>query len=136
MAGAIVTSILQAAEIDRLYLQVRTLKLHNDGLAEENTHLSIQLQQPRSVAIIHSIQVDCTADGNNWSVALAATGHVKQELSFLVGKELDLLTRHPDLPARILDGQTFLADNKRYRMKVILIVVSENIYIQVQAKSA
>ncbi len=132
LSGAIVTSILQATQLDRLYLQVRTLKLHNDDLAEENAHLSIQLQQPRKIAIVHGIQVDCTTPENNWAVALAASSHVKQELTFLVGKELDLLIRHPDLPARILDGQTFSTENKRYRLKVTLIVIGETLYIQVK----
>lgn len=136
LAGAVFTAISQAKELDRLYLQVRALKLHSDDLALENAHLSIQLQHPDKIALISGITVDCLVPENDWAISLAASNHVKQGLSFLVGKELDLLIRHPELPSRIVDGQTFFAENKQYRLKVTLIVIGENLYIRVQANAA
>ncbi len=130
--GGVVTSTWQAREMEHLYLQVRKLKLHNDDLVEENTHLSMEMQQPKNTALLRGIQVDCTTPGNDWAVILSAADRAKEELSFLVGKELEVLIRNPDLPARVLDGQTFSVENKRYRLKVVLIVISETLYVRLQ----
>jgi sugar diacid utilization regulator len=131
--GAVTTSTWQAKEMESLYLQVRKLTLHNDDLAEENTRLSMEMQQPQKTVLIKGVQVDCISSGNDWAVYLAAANRVKEELSFLVGKDLDVLIRNPDLPARVLNGQTFSVDSKRYRLKVALVVISETLFVQVQA---
>jgi sugar diacid utilization regulator len=133
--GAVITSTWQAKDMENLFLQVRKLTLHNDELAEENARLSMETSQPQKVALIKSVQVDCINRGNDWAVTLAATDSVKEELSFLVGKDLDVLIHNPDLPARILNGQSFSVDNKRYHIKVALVVISETVYVQIQASS-
>ena len=132
LLGATSLSVLHARELDNLYHEVSSLKLHNDELELENVHLSTQLQHPEGGTIVKDIEVDCSTPDNNRTISLAASTHIKQELSFLIGKEMDILLRQPDLPARILDGQTFHAEGKKFTLHVTLIVVfSESLYIQV-----
>lgn len=127
--------IYQGQEFDNLYKEVSRLKLVTSDLQQENAQLSIQLHQPH-LTTVQNIDVECTVPTGDHSLSLACSRYVKEQMSFLIGRDVSILINHPDIPSRILDGQICTVDKHKLRLHVQLLVLGTSVYIKIKATSA
>ncbi|MCY0887555.1 MAG: hypothetical protein OWQ59_03765 [Alicyclobacillaceae bacterium] len=132
LSGAIAMFTIQGQELNRLYLVSAKSNIIIEDLKAENARLYVQLHNP-SQTLIETIRVECTVAGGNERVAEAGSKYAKEQLAFLIGRELDVLLRHPEIPEQILNGQLFTADGRNYRLRVQLVVLGETLYVRIRA---
>ncbi|MFX4301810.1 hypothetical protein ACOJUR_05950 [Alicyclobacillus tolerans] len=132
LMGALTLFVMQSREINDLYLKAAKSNIIISELKEENARMYVQLHNP-SQTLIQSIRVECSVPGNNEAVAMIGSRYAKEQLTFLIGRELDILMRSPTIPERILNGQTFMALGRKYQIRVTMVVLGEVIYVQLRA---
>ncbi|MFB5190386.1 hypothetical protein [Alicyclobacillus fastidiosus] len=106
----------------------------NEALERENTLLSEQVENPDAEATLSTIHVDCNVP-NDVTVQTAVKARVQKSLAFLQGKSLQILLDHPDLPNRILDPQSIMVANRKFRLRVTLVIITnDELYLRVNGQ--
>lgn len=119
----------QGREVDRLYVKLSQLTIKYEDLQQENVQLSAKLHQTDPEPVIQGFQVDAKAPDS--ITQLQSVQFVKQQLAFLVGRKLQILVDHPDLPYRLLDGRDFMVGNEQYTVRLLTVVVDETPYLRI-----
>lgn len=118
-------STWQSREMTNFQRRIQALILSNEDLRTENTELELQLYHPKQDAVLRTITVECDFQGETATQLLIAK-YIKQQLAFLIGRELGILIKDPDLPAQLINGQTYRIEGKSYRFKVTFVALQEN----------
>jgi hypothetical protein len=125
LLGMTLMSTWQSRTINGLHKRIQALVLSNDDLRTENTELELQLYHPKQDAVLRTITVECDFKGET-ATELLVSKYIKQQLAFLIGRELEILIKDPYLPAQLINGQTYLIEGKSYRFKVTFVALQEN----------
>jgi hypothetical protein len=122
--------LVQGKVIDQLRHENSRMAQENLDLTSENQLLAAKLNQSVPKEVIDKIVVDVEQPPPGLS-PLDVTRFVKNQLEFLVGSELSVLRRQPDLPRRLVEGRTIVVDQIEYVIHVNYVVVMEQLHISV-----
>ncbi|MBX5437431.1 MAG: hypothetical protein IRZ33_09475 [Alicyclobacillaceae bacterium] len=132
VAGAIGMTVWQGRELNRLSLQLSSLRMQYEELEEENVQLSAQLQAPSPVLVLKTVHI--AADAPDAMSQLEVVRFARQQLGFLVGRPIRVLVEHPELPAHLLNGQLVEAGGQSLVLRVTTTVIAgETLSLRVTA---
>ncbi|EPZ44600.1 hypothetical protein N007_10225 [Alicyclobacillus acidoterrestris ATCC 49025] len=132
--GATGVTLYAGHDLKTMHEQLLEQQQENEALETENTLLSEQVQNPNAEAVLSSIRVDCDIP-DDVPVQTAIKSRVQKNLAFLQGRSLQILLDHPDLPNRIIDPQSITVENRKFRLHVTLVIITDDeLYVRVNGQ--
>lgn len=137
IAGASAAGVFIGDRVDVLYLENRVLKSQLTAAEKDIQQLREQKQTPARVVSKISSQVSFSQDCDfteyeKSTVEMTVEKNLREWLKLVVGQELD--TVNYQLVPRIVDNREIEVEEKKIRLKVELVVISENVIVYLEVR--
>lgn len=120
--GACAVMMLTSKMLDQLYLQRDQLQNQISFLEEDVRNLQVQLSQKNASPTVQKvlIRVDHAPDGFTETELIKK---LQQETKFLVGKKIESLDEHPEILFHLLDGKSYLINEREVTIKIKAVTI-------------
>ena len=137
IAGASATGVFIGDRVDALYLENRVLKSQLTAAEKDIQQLRQQKRNPAGVVSKISSRVSFSQDCDfteyeKSTVEMTVEKKLREWLKLVVGQELD--TVNYQLVPRIVDNREIGVEEKKVRLKVELVVISENVTVYLEVR--
>ncbi len=137
ITGAAVTGVATGYHLDELYMENRLLK--NKLVAVEKDLRQLQEQKRKPGRVVTQINTtvsfpeDCDfTEYEKSAVEMAVEKNVGEWLKLVKGQEID--TINYQLVPRIVDNREIEIEGEKIRLKVYLVVISENLVVYLEVR--
>lgn len=132
MIGACLMFVLTGRQLEKSQVDLTHRDQQIDEQNSEILRLKDRVQSPAKQPLVDRIRVDVIDSPSN-VVDLQAQEFVKEQLSWIVNKPLDIFIENPQIPTTQVDGRTFSVDQKQYTIRVLSVTIGETLYLRVAA---
>lgn len=135
--GAVFTIISIGNTVDTLYYENKELQLQLDSTLGELEEVKSTLSKSKSIAIT-KITPEIKLDTKNYTtqelerIELALSKEIINHYKSLIGTPLHKL--EPELLPEIINGRIVEVEQKRFKLFVKTIVISENLYLEIETE--
>lgn len=132
LAGGVAVNIVNAAHLDRLYLEKEKIRVELFETTERLSKLEKQWAG-RDENLVKAVVIELVTEAGAFD-ELSLQEEVAAITADLIGK--NVTTLHPHLLLHLLDGRLLGVNDKFYRLAVNWIVIAEEVIVNLDAAPA
>ncbi len=122
--GAICMNVYLAGRLDALYVERETLRVKTYETTERLKKIEAQWQSHQAI-VIHEVDIQFAQNTADVFLEIALREAIIKLVQDLVGEEVDNVS--PSLAVHLLDRRIVEAEDKRYRIYVSTLILSEKL---------